>query len=451
MTIKYKAALGTIKAMTEDENYVFIEGYANFSQPDDVKERLDPMTMDDTRYVDNPVLLFNHNTEYVIGKSISWEKKADGVFVKCAISKSTHPDISYVRDLVKEGILKAFSVGFSGGDTEKDAQYPDAFFTKNWKWHELSIVPIPMQAQSLFSTTTKSYGENLRSCKTLLEARVMTLKLKGANVAAMIATTLDPMDPAMKTEALNKIVEVSQASKEQVASVISGDMAEVPEALLGALASVLGLNAEELKAAAAKDAAPPTEEPKAVPPVKPEEKPTETVVPQEQVKPEEKPADPKKPALSKTAEQIQACVSSKVPELMKGGASQEEATAMAVSQCSQEKGCAPSDLTDSDWGEFLGMKHGEDSLTKKEVMTNTGDNLHIQLMQQTVQMLGSIANKMDTMTELIKTYLATEVTTDVQEQSQEAVTVDTAANADNAVKALIREATELNSRLKSYL
>lgn len=438
--MKYKACAGKIKSITEDEDHVIVEGYANYSMPDDSKERLDPQSMDDSRYVDNPILLFNHKPENVIGKTLSWERKPDGVYVKCAISKSAHGTVSYVRDLVKEGILKAFSVGFSGGQTEKDLEHAGSFLTKNWKLHELSIVPIPMQAQSTFSVT-KAFNDKILKCKTLSEARIMTLSIKGAAVAAVVAPVLEKLDDSLKQESLMKICEIAGCQESDLLGVLSGDVIEVPDNVLTALSSVLGIPAEDLKTANETDAIAGEKEQEPIP------------VTNDETKPEE----PLKPAMSKAGQDMNECVSAKIAVLIKEGKPKDQAVAQAISMCSQEKGCSPSDLSDDDWAHFLSLPVEETNekepatvTTKAEINPSngpidTGDNLHIQLLQSQLQMLGALAVKMDSLLQLVSEYLTKEVVEDAKEVQEDS------APELVPMKSLIKESRELNARLKSYL
>ena len=66
----------------------------------------------------NPIILFNHNYDKPIGRATGLKVTDNGLELKAKISKSA-PD--HVAQLVKEGILGAFSVGFR----VKDADYQE--------------------------------------------------------------------------------------------------------------------------------------------------------------------------------------------------------------------------------------------------------------------------------------------------------------------------------------
>lgn len=413
MPLKHMFESKALKVVGEDSANVYISGWANRMLSDGVGEIVDIETLDLSRFEKNNPLLFNHDTSYVVGRA-PVQKKPEGLWLERApISKSGHSDISYVRDLVLEKMLCGLSVGFSGGDYTRHPDNPKIMLIKNASLHEVSIVAVPMQEDSLF-TVSKAFCDKFRKCKSLKEARTMTMKLKGMNVAAIVSASMDSLDDAARAEAVSKFLEVTKLTQEDFDKIISGETLEISKEILGALSTVLGINSEEIKAANEKDVA-------------------------DSVEP--KTADDTEPAMTKTAEEIQACVVGKVPELIASGMSKEEAVATAVASCSQEKGCAPSDLTDSDWMSF----HKACVVTSTKADMGTGDNVHVLLLQQIVNTLGSIATKMDLICQKM-TELQSQETVEIEPVKAVEVEQDTAAQA----KALVVEARELHARLKSF-
>ncbi len=61
-----------------------------------------------TNYLKNPIVLAFHDTSRPIGKTVSHEVDEKGLKITAKISKLA----SNIIDLIKEGILSAFSVGF---------------------------------------------------------------------------------------------------------------------------------------------------------------------------------------------------------------------------------------------------------------------------------------------------------------------------------------------------
>jgi HK97 family phage prohead protease len=135
------------KAVKEDDGSTYVEGYASTFNEDLDGETIDQKAFDETLndYKMNPVVLANHtNTvESVVGQTVEAKVDSNGLFVKVKLSNSDDPFTKMVREKVKEGLLRAFSIG---GLFQYD--YPTI---KKVKLLEISIVPIPANSYSLFS------------------------------------------------------------------------------------------------------------------------------------------------------------------------------------------------------------------------------------------------------------------------------------------------------------
>jgi len=110
---------------------------------------------------------------------------------------------------------------------------------------------------------------------------------------------------------------------------------------------------------------------------------------------------------------FQECVSAKIPKLLEEGKTQEEAVAIAISMCSEEK-CSDVSLSTK---EAIGN-------TEPNANMDTG-NPHLELMKQQLILLGAIANKMDLMVEridMLRAQLADEPKNQVEEEAQPEVT-----------------------------
>jgi len=95
----------------------------------------------------NPIILFNHDYNKPIGRATGLKVTENGLELKAKISKSA-PD--HVAQLVKEGILGAFSVGFRF----KDADYlseTDGLKIKDAELFEVSVVSVPCNQAATFS------------------------------------------------------------------------------------------------------------------------------------------------------------------------------------------------------------------------------------------------------------------------------------------------------------
>lgn len=168
-----------VKTLSAGED-VLIEGFANKAVVDRGNDLIEPKAWKLDNYKKNPILLFAHDPGKPIGKAIDVKATEDGLVIKARLSRSKDPSVSLVRDLIKEGILNSFSVGFDAKYSEKSA---DGFnVIKDAELMEVSVVSIPMNQDSTFSVTAK----DLRSL-TLKEARVAVLKAKGDDNAARVA------------------------------------------------------------------------------------------------------------------------------------------------------------------------------------------------------------------------------------------------------------------------
>jgi HK97 family phage prohead protease len=95
----------------------------------------------------NPIILFNHNYDKPIGRATGFKVGPNGLELEAKISKAA-PDA--VAQLVKDGVLGAFSVGFR----VKDADYikeTDGLLIKDAELFEVSVVSVPCNQSATFS------------------------------------------------------------------------------------------------------------------------------------------------------------------------------------------------------------------------------------------------------------------------------------------------------------
>lgn len=190
--MEHKAILGVFKAR-EDAKDLFIEGWANKAVVDRGGDIIPKDAWDLKNYAKNPIILFSHDKNQPIGRAVVTEAKDEGLYVKAKISKSDSPDIAKVRDLIKEGVLNAFSVGFDMRQSEKTADgYTEI---KSAELFEVSVVAIPMNQDSTFSLT-KSYDyEQLKALTTKAADEPANEDAKAAEVAPEEAPSEDPKEP----------------------------------------------------------------------------------------------------------------------------------------------------------------------------------------------------------------------------------------------------------------
>lgn len=155
-----KAIIGLFKAQDSGKGVV-IEGWANKAVIDRGGDIIPKSAWNVENFKKNSIILFNHDKNFPIGKAVAIEARDEGLYVKAKISGSADPGISRIRDLIKEGVLNAFSVGFDSTDEIKSADGYNEI--KAAELFEISVVSIPMNQDSLFSTTKFYDIENVKT------------------------------------------------------------------------------------------------------------------------------------------------------------------------------------------------------------------------------------------------------------------------------------------------
>lgn len=159
-----------LKAVSEGDN-VTVEGWANKAVVDDVGDLMKFDKVDLTRFKKNPILFYNHDKDLPLGKIKEVKVTPEGLWVKAILTKSEKlPLVSYIRDLVKEGILKTFSIGFE--PKQENFNRADGYNEiTEWRLNELSIVTLPANIDAEFAL-----AKSLNSAKDYSEAKSLVLK-----------------------------------------------------------------------------------------------------------------------------------------------------------------------------------------------------------------------------------------------------------------------------------
>jgi HK97 family phage prohead protease len=140
----------TFKFVEEaDDGSVNIKGYASTNDTDRAGDVIEKEAWEKgglENYTNNPVILFNHDYNRPIGRATGLETDDRGLRITANISKSAGD----VTNLVKEGILRALSVGFR----VKDADYieeTDGLKISDAELFEVSVVSVPANQAATFS------------------------------------------------------------------------------------------------------------------------------------------------------------------------------------------------------------------------------------------------------------------------------------------------------------
>ncbi len=143
-----------IKAASADSDKVKISGYASTNDKDRAGDVILPTAWKNglNNYLKNPILLFNHNYNKPIGKAtnISFDEK--GLLIEGEIIEVES------ANLIKNEVLKAFSVGFMVKDADYDSK-TDVFVIKEAELYEISVVSVPCNQDAVFSVS-KSFKDS---------------------------------------------------------------------------------------------------------------------------------------------------------------------------------------------------------------------------------------------------------------------------------------------------
>lgn len=143
LTFQFKLAPQTKDASEE----CVIQGYANTSDKDRVGDVVFPSAFEKSlpTYMSNPVLLANHDWNDPCGVVTHAEIQDKGLYIEAKIS-ATRPDI---KTLIREGVLRTFSIGYNELDADFD-EPTQTKFIKALELLEISIVTVPANAAALF-------------------------------------------------------------------------------------------------------------------------------------------------------------------------------------------------------------------------------------------------------------------------------------------------------------
>ena len=148
----------TFKALANDDGSVIIRGMASTADFDRAGDSISAEAWQKGGLVNfekNPIILFNHDYDRPIGRATGMKAGPNGLELECKISKNAPGNIA---ELVKDGVLGAFSVGFR----VKDADYikeTDGLMIKDAELFEVSVVSVPCNQAATFSLA-KSFDSN---------------------------------------------------------------------------------------------------------------------------------------------------------------------------------------------------------------------------------------------------------------------------------------------------
>ena len=222
------------KEQSDDNSPLTIKGYANTVSKDRagdviVKEAWEKGAMDD--YLKNPIVLAFHDYSRPVGTTVSHSVTDKGLEIVAEISKAA----GEVYNLIKDGVLKTFSVGFSIKDADYDRE-EDTFFIKDLSLYEISVVSVPANQNSTFSLAKafdseeayKAYKESYAPSKVEATVTVVTNEVVKEEVDVNIIERKTSQDNILKD--IDMTQEEIQETMEQTAqAAVDAYKAEVAE------------------------------------------------------------------------------------------------------------------------------------------------------------------------------------------------------------------------------
>jgi len=206
---------------------VTIEGYASTNDADRQGDVV-PTTVWEKgiqNYLKNPVILAYHDHSEPVGRMVDHRIDGKGLWVKARISAAA----SEVFNLVKDGVLTAFSIGFRIVDAEYNSA-AELFVVKELELHEISVVSVPANQNTLFSLS-KAFdtAEEFKSFKMQFAPKSESAKGLESSTEANgeIKKEWDIMDPKQLEQMLaDAATKAAEATAKAIADKQAKELAE---------------------------------------------------------------------------------------------------------------------------------------------------------------------------------------------------------------------------------
>ena len=341
-----------------DKKQMEIEGFANKAVTDRVGDLIPKEAWELDNFIKNPIIFFNHDSEHPIGKAIKVEPHEDGLKIKIRLSRTKEGKVPYVRDLISEGILRSFSVGFDDhGSSQKNADGINVI--KRAELIETSVVSVPMNQDSLFTVvgggeksgkrtyTKQAYNcksHNYAECITYEQLKEQVLSEKGAWVAAALQNAVYELQDngTAREVTLGRIMESLDLTREELDQIMAGNVTPVPEEFLTGAAEILGLDLESLQELNQADLDVGEKDPEDSEEIEQEADVPEDVQDEVDENKAESDEDSNEEEKEDVNKDFQDCVSSKIPKLLEEGLDRDQAIAQAISSCESDGKCVAS-------------------------------------------------------------------------------------------------------------
>jgi HK97 family phage prohead protease len=229
---------------------VTIEGFANKAVEDRIGDLIPGKAWELDNFKKNPIIFFNHDRNIPIGTATKVEAGEEGLKIKVKTSKSNEAPIPFVRDMIKEGIVKTFSVGFDDHGTFEKSE-DGLNVPERAELLETSVVTLPMNQHSDFNVS-KALSKTMPTwnTKSYHEAKIDVLKIKGAWVSCLVQDAVKEMMKDVnfdKDDFFQGIAMNSHLTFDQLMAVFTGNAKEISDDILEVLAETLSLDLDKLK------------------------------------------------------------------------------------------------------------------------------------------------------------------------------------------------------------
>jgi len=136
----------SVKAADSTDSSIYIEGYASTVDVDRHGDVVPSSVWDKgmQNYLKNPVILAYHDHNNPIGRMTEHKTDSKGLWIKARISTAAKQ-----FQLIKDGVLTAFSIGFRVLDAEYNSA-AEVFLIKDLELVEISVVSVPANQNTLF-------------------------------------------------------------------------------------------------------------------------------------------------------------------------------------------------------------------------------------------------------------------------------------------------------------
>ena len=152
-----------VKGMTDDSDFVYVEGIASTPTIDRQGDSVDPMG---AKFATPMPLLWQHDSQKPVGHMTFARPTKSGIPFKAQIPKIS--EAGTLKDRVDEaihslkyGLVSAVSIGFKILKDGFEVMDNGGWNIKQWEWLELSLVTVPANSEAVISAVKSADNATL--------------------------------------------------------------------------------------------------------------------------------------------------------------------------------------------------------------------------------------------------------------------------------------------------